>query len=96
MLGVQSNRPDIIASPQSTVWSAGLSWSRRWQWRSAAGSEIIFGQQEVLGTYVKVVRNGFGEVSDALVNVRQTLTTGDTFPHRWPLRLNRGPRPHAL
>ena len=32
-------------------------------------------QQEFLGIYIKVVRNGFGEVSDSLVNVRQTLTT---------------------
>ena len=32
-------------------------------------------QQEALGGYVKVVRNAFGEVSDALISVQQTLQT---------------------
>ena len=32
-------------------------------------------QQEVLGTYVKVVRAAFAEVSEALTSVRQTLQT---------------------
>lgn len=78
MLGVQSIDLTQFASPQSTVWSAGLGLVAPIFAGGLLQGRLDYAraqQQEVLGTYVKVVRNGFGEVSDALVNVRQTLTT---------------------
>ena len=78
MFGVQSIDLTQFASPQSTVWSAGLGLVAPIFMGGLLQGRLDYAraqQQEILGTYVKVVRNGFGEVSDALVNVRQTLTT---------------------
>lgn len=78
MFGVQSIDLTQFISPQSTVWSAGLGMVAPIFQGGLLQGRLDYAraqQQELLGNYVKVVRNGFGEVSDALVNVRQTLTT---------------------
>ena len=78
LFGVQTIDLTQAISPQSTVWSAGLGLVAPIFSGGLLQGRLDYAraqQQEYLGTYIKVVRNGFGEVSDALVNVRQTLTT---------------------
>lgn len=78
LFGVQTIDLTQAISPQSTVWSAGLGLVAPIFSGGLLQGRLDYAraqQQEFLGNYIKVVRNGFGEVSDALVNVRQTLTT---------------------
>ena len=78
LLGVQTIDLSQAISPQSTLWLAGLGMVAPIFAGGLLQGRLDYAraqQQEVLGIYIKVVRNGFGEVSDALVNVRQTLTT---------------------
>ena len=78
LLGVQTIDLSQAISPQTTVWQAGLGLTAPIFAGGLLQGRLDYAraqQQEFLGTYIKVVRNGFGEVSDALVNVRQTLTT---------------------
>ena len=78
LLGVQTIDLSQAISPQSTIWQAGLGMVAPIFAGGLLQGRLDYAraqQQEVLGIYIKVVRNGFGEVSDALVNVRQTLTT---------------------
>ena len=67
LFGAQSVAFSSFLTDQSSVWSAGLLQARL-EYAKAQ-------QQEVLGTYVKVVRAAFAEVSEALTSVRQTLQT---------------------
>ncbi len=78
LLGVQTIDLSQAISPQTTIWQAGLGMTAPIFAGGLLQGRLDYAraqQQEILGTYIKVVRNGFGEVSDALVNVRQTLTT---------------------
>jgi len=78
LFGAQSVDFSAFLSGQSTVWSAGLGLVQPIFSGGLLQGRLDFAnaqQQESLGNYVKVVRGAFGEVSDALVSVRQTLTT---------------------
>lgn len=78
VFGSQSVDFSAFLSGQSTVWSAGLGLLQPIFNGGSLTARLDFAkaqQQEVLGNYVKVVRNAFGEVSDALVSVSQTLQT---------------------
>jgi outer membrane protein, multidrug efflux system len=78
VFGAQSVDFSAFLSGQSTAWSAGLGLLQPLFTGGSLTARLDFSkaqQQEVLGNYVKVVRNAFGEVSDALVSVSQTLQT---------------------
>ncbi len=78
LFGAQSVDFSAFLTNQSTVWSAGLGLVQPIFSGGLLQGRLDFAkaqQQEFLGNYVKVVRTAFGEVSDALVSVRQTLTT---------------------
>lgn len=78
LFGAQSIGLGSFLSGQSSVWSAGLGLLQPLFTGGALSARLDFAkaqQQEVLGSYVKVVRNAFGEVSDALVSVQQTQQT---------------------
>jgi len=78
VFGAQSVDFSAFLSGQSAVWSAGLGLLQPLFTGGSLTARLDFSkaqQQEVLGNYVKVVRNAFGEVSDALVSVSQTLQT---------------------
>lgn len=78
LFGAQSVDFSAFLTNQSTVWSAGLGLVQPIFSGGLLQGRLDFAkaqQQELLGNYVKVVRTAFGEVSDALVSVRQTLTT---------------------
>jgi multidrug efflux system outer membrane protein len=78
VFGAQSVDFSAFLSGQSAVWSAGLGLLQPLFTGGSLTARLDFSkaqQQEVLGNYVKVVRNAFGEVSDALVSVSQTLET---------------------
>ena len=78
VFGAQSVDFSAFLSGQSAVWSAGLGLLQPVFSGGALTARLDFAkaqQQEVLGNYVKVVRNAFGEVGDALVSVHQTLQT---------------------
>jgi len=78
LLGAQSVDFSAFLSGQSTVWSAGIGLIQPIFSGGLLQGRVDFAnaqQQEFLGNYVKVVRGAFGEVSDALLSVRQTLTT---------------------
>ncbi|MDN3986920.1 efflux transporter outer membrane subunit [Zwartia vadi] len=78
LFGAQSVDFSAFLSGQSAVWSAGLGLLQPVFTGGSLRARLDFAkaqQQEVLGNYVKVVRNAFGEVSDALVSVNQTLQT---------------------
>jgi len=78
VFGAQSVDFSAFLSGQSAVWSAGLGLLQPIFSGGSLTARLDFAkaqQQEVLGNYVKVVRNAFGEVSDALVSVNQTLQT---------------------
>ena len=78
LFGAQSVDFSAFLSGQSAVWSAGLGLVQPIFSGGLLQGRLDFAnaqQQELLGNYVKVVRGAFGEVSDALVSVRQTLTT---------------------
>ena len=63
---------------QSSLWSLGLSLTQPIFNGGLSRGRLAFAnaeQQANLGLYVKVVRGAFGEVSDALASVRQTLET---------------------
>jgi outer membrane protein, multidrug efflux system len=78
ILGAQSVDFSAFLTGQSAVWSAGLGLLQPLFSGGSLTARLDFAkaqQQEVLGNYVKVVRNAFGEVGDALVSVSQTLQT---------------------
>lgn len=78
VFGAQSVDFSAFLSGQSTVWSAGLGLLQPIFSGGSLTARLDFAkaqQQEILGNYVKVVRNAFGEVGDALVSVHQTLQT---------------------
>lgn len=78
VFGAQSVDFSAFLTGQSTVWSAGLGLLQPLFSGGSLTARLDFAkaqQQEVLGNYVKVVRNAFGEVGDALVSVNQTLQT---------------------
>lgn len=78
VFGAQSVDFSAFLSGQSAVWSAGLGLLQPIFSGGSLTARLDFAkaqQQEVLGNYVKVVRNAFGEVGDALVSVHQTLQT---------------------
>ncbi len=78
LFGAQSVDFATFLTGQSTVWSAGIGLLQPVFNGGLLQGRLDFAkaqQQEVLGNYVKVVRGAFGEVSDALVSVRQTLQT---------------------
>lgn len=78
VFGAQSVDFSAFLSGQSAVWSAGLGLLQPIFSGGSLTARLDFAkaqQQEVLGNYVKVVRNAFGEVGDALVSVNQTLQT---------------------
>ena len=78
LFGAQSVDFSAFLSGQSAVWSAGLGLLQPIFSGGSLTARLDFAkaqQQEVLGNYVKVVRNAFGEVGDALVSVHQTLQT---------------------
>lgn len=78
VFGAQSVDFSAFLSGQSAVWSAGLGLLQPIFTGGSLAARLDFAkaqQQEVLGNYVKVVRNAFGEVGDALVSVHQTLQT---------------------
>lgn len=78
LFGAQSVDFSAFLSGQSAVWSAGLGLLQPVFSGGSLTARLDFAkaqQQEVLGNYVKVVRNAFGEVGDALVSVHQTLQT---------------------
>jgi multidrug efflux system outer membrane protein len=78
LLGAQSVDFSAFLTGQSAVWSAGIGLVQPIFSGGLLQGRLDYAkaqQQELLGNYVKVVRGAFGEVSDALVSVRQTLTT---------------------
>ncbi len=78
VFGSQSVDFSAFLSGRSTVWSASIGLLQPIFTGGALQARLDFAnaqQQEVLGNYVKVIRGAFGEVSDALVSVRQTLET---------------------
>lgn len=78
LLGAQSVDFSAFLTGQSLVWSAGLGLVQPVFSGGLLQGRLDFAraqQQEQLANYVKVVRGAFGEVSDALVSVRQTLQT---------------------
>jgi multidrug efflux system outer membrane protein len=78
LFGAQSVDFSTFLSGQSSVWSAGIGLLQPVFNGGLLQGRLDFAkaqQQEFLGSYVKVVRGAFGEVSDALVSVRQTLQT---------------------
>jgi multidrug efflux system outer membrane protein len=78
VFGAQSVDFSAFLSGQSVLWSAGLGLLQPIFSGGSLTARLDFAkaqQQEVLGNYVKVVRNAFGEVGDALVSVHQTLQT---------------------
>jgi len=78
VFGAQSVDFSAFLSGQSAVWSAGLGLLQPIFSGGSLTARLDFAkaqQQEVLGNYVKVIRNAFGEVGDALVSVNQTLQT---------------------
>lgn len=78
VFGSQSVDFSSFLSGQSAVWSASLGLLQPLFSGGSLTARLDFAkaqQQEVLGQYVKVVRNAFGEVSDALVSVNQTMQT---------------------
>ena len=78
LFGAQSVAFSSFLTDQSSVWSAGIGLLAPIFSGGLLQGRLDYAkaqQQEVLGAYVKVVRNAFGEVSDALVSVRQTLQT---------------------
>jgi multidrug efflux system outer membrane protein len=78
VLGSQSVDFSAFLSGRSTVWSASIGLLQPIFTGGALQARLDFAnaqQQEVLGNYVKIIRVAFGEVSDALVSVSQTLET---------------------
>jgi len=78
LLGAQSVAFSSFLTDQSSVWSAGIGLLQPIFSGGLLQGRLDYAkaqQQEALGSYVKVVRNAFGEVSDALISVQQTLQT---------------------
>ena len=78
LFGAQSVAFSSFLTSQSSVWSAGIGLLQPIFSGGLLQGRLDYAkaqQQEALGGYVKVVRNAFGEVSDALVSVQQTLQT---------------------
>jgi multidrug efflux system outer membrane protein len=78
LFGAQSVSFSSFLTDQSSVWSAGIGLLQPIFSGGLLQARLEYAkaqQQEALGGYVKVVRNAFGEVSDALISVQQTLQT---------------------
>lgn len=78
LFGAQSVSFSSFLTDQSSVWSAGIGLLQPIFSGGLLQGRLEYAkaqQQEALGGYVKVVRNAFGEVSDALISVQQTLQT---------------------
>ena len=78
VFGAQSVDFSAFLSGRSAVWSASIGLLQPIFTGGALQARLDFAnaqQQEVLGNYVKSIRVAFGEVSDALVSVSQTLET---------------------
>lgn len=78
VFGAQSVDFSAFLSGRSAVWSASIGLLQPIFTGGALQARLDFAnaqQQEVLGNYVKIIRGAFGEVSDALVSVSQTLET---------------------
>jgi multidrug efflux system outer membrane protein len=78
LFGAQSVAFGSFLTDQSSVWSAGIGLLQPIFSGGLLQGRLEYAkaqQQEALGGYVKVVRNAFGEVSDALISVQQTLQT---------------------
>jgi len=78
LFGAQSVDFSAFLTGQSAVWSAGIGFIQPIFSGGLLQGRLDFAnaqQQELLGNYVKVVRTAFGEVSDAMVSVQQTLKT---------------------
>ena len=78
LFGAQSVAFSSFLTDQSSVWSAGIGLLQPIFSEGLLQARLEYAkaqQQEVLGTYVKVVRAAFAEVSEALTSVRQTLQT---------------------
>ena len=78
LFGAQSVAFSSFLTSQSSVWSAGIGLLQPIFSGGLLQGRLEYAkaqQQESLGAYVKVVRNAFGEVSDALISVHQTLQT---------------------
>lgn len=78
LFGAQSVSFSSFLTDQSSVWSAGIGLLQPIFSGGLLQERLEYAkaqQQEALGGYVKVVRNAFGEVSDALISVQQTLQT---------------------
>jgi multidrug efflux system outer membrane protein len=78
LFGAQSVDFSAFLTGQSLVWSAGLGLVQPIFAGGLLQGRLDMAraqQQESLGTYVKVVRGAYGEVSDALVSVSQTYQT---------------------
>jgi multidrug efflux system outer membrane protein len=78
LFGAQSVAFSSFLTSQSSVWSAGLGLVQPIFSGGLLQERLEYAkaqQQEALGGYVKIVRNAFGEVSDALISVQQTLQT---------------------
>jgi multidrug efflux system outer membrane protein len=78
LFGAQSVSFSSFLTDQSSVWSAGIGLLQPIFSGGLLQGRLEYAkaqQQEALGSYVKVVRNAFGEVSDALISVQQTLQT---------------------
>ena len=78
LFGAQSVAFSAFLTDQSSLWSLGLSLTQPIFNGGLSRGRLAFAnaeQQANLGLYVKVVRGAFGEVSDALASVRQTLET---------------------
>ena len=78
VFGAQSVDFSAFLSGRSAVWSASIGLLQPIFTGGTLQARLAFAnaqQQEVLGNYVKTIRVAFGEVSDALVSVSQTLET---------------------
>jgi multidrug efflux system outer membrane protein len=78
VFGSQSVDFSAFLSGRSAVWSASIGLLQPIFTGGALQARLDFAnaqRQEVLGNYVKTIRVAFGEVSDALVSVSQTLET---------------------
>ena len=78
LFGAQSVDFSAFLTGQSAVWSAGIGLVQPIFSGGLLQGRLDYAnaqQQELLGNYVRIVRGAFGEVSDALVSVRQTLMT---------------------
>lgn len=78
LFGAQSVEFSSFLTGQSAVWSAGLGLVQPIFAGGLLQGRLDYAraqQKEILGSYVKVVRGAYSEVSDALVSVNQSYQT---------------------